>query len=248
MSDENQVVEPAATLDNVAAPETDTLKVEDAVVEAVAKTFTQDELNAIVQKEKAKAEARAERRITRSMQESAERQAPIVSTDKAPSRESFASDEAWLDARDNYRDAKRSEQQRQERSNAEQANLSKKSESIYAQAEKIAGFDREAFDELPITPSIASALIDSDIAPQLMDYLSKHPGEVDRISDLSPARQAAEMGKLEVKLSATPKKQSSAPEPIIPIGGGSKGVTDVAKLSMDDYLAARQKQGARWAR
>lgn len=90
-----------------------------------------------------------------------------------PSRENFTSDEAWLDARDNYRDAQREAKIKAERQSQTHAELADKTEKLYAKAEKIQGFDRESFDDLPLTSSIAQALIESDIAPQLMAHLAK---------------------------------------------------------------------------
>ena len=51
----------AATPENVAAPAQDTEAASDVDTQAEKKSFTQEELNEIIQKEKAKAEAKAER-------------------------------------------------------------------------------------------------------------------------------------------------------------------------------------------
>ena len=247
-----EVIEPAATLENVVAPE-DSTPEDQEVKEAVAKTFTQDELNDIVQREKAKAEAKAERRAMKTYREmQAYTPAPQqqqAAPDKAPSRDAYASDEAWLDARDAYRDAKKDAQANNERQQASKAQLEKKTEGLYSQAEKISGFDRDAFEDLPLTPAMAGVIIESDIAPQLMHYMASNPNDVDRISALSPARQAVEIGKLEVKLQTAAVKQSKAPPPITPIGAASsKGSGDLSRMSMDDYIAQRLKDKPRWAR
>lgn len=239
MSDEAQAVEvidTAATPENVASPD-QTTAVDQEVLEPVTKTFTQAELDAIVQKEKAKAEAKAERKAARAYREGVERVTPQSQqaqpvADAMPKRDAYASDEAWLDARDAHRDAQRDAKAAAERNQQSQAKLAATTDRIYAQAEKIEGFDRDDFDSLPITPTIASVLIESDIAPQMMAHLAANPDEVDRIGALSPARQAVELGKLEVKLSAAPVKPSKAPAPITPVG--TRGKSSVSTLPSDD--------------
>ena len=255
MSDQEvQAVEvlPESAQDQVESSDPDT-SAEPEVKETVAKVFTQEELDDIVQRRVAKAESQAERRALRSMRENLERQtvAPQQAVqDKPPSRDQFANDEEWLDARDAHRDAKREAQANAEKQSQTQAQLQTKTDKIYAQAEKIVGFDRDSFDELPITAPIASALVDSDVAPQLMAYLVKNPGEVDRISLLSAARQSAEIGKLEVKLQTAEVRTSKAPEPITPIGGGKSAVvsSDLSKLPMDQFIAEMAKRGSRYIR
>lgn len=221
---------------------------------APPKTFTQAELDDIVRREKSKAEAKAERRVLRTLEKvlPAQQAAPAPQqrqADTPPARANFADDEAWLDARDAWRDAKREATTTQERQREQAQRLTQTTESIYAKAEKLPGFDREAFDELPLTKPIVEALIESDQAPQLMVYLAAHPEDVTRIAGMSPTRQAAELGKLEATLALKPPvKPSKAPDPITPIGSGKTPVHDLASADMDTYMSMRKKQGARWAR
>ena len=141
------------------------------------------------------------------------------------------------------------EQAEQQQQQAKQAQtMATKTENFYTEAMKIPGFDREAFDELPLTRHIAEALIDSDAPAKLMAHMAAHPEEVERIAGLSPARQAAEIGKLETKLASAPKV-SNAPAPIKPIGTrGSATNSDPSKMSMEEYAEFRKKNGASWAR
>lgn len=244
------VAQPEAEQTQAASPETPTAGEQD--VQKQARTFTQDELDSIVQREKAKAEAKAERKAARAYRDGLERQPqqPVQhhASDGMPKRDQFVTDEAWLDARDGYRDAQREAKQAQERQHHEHVMLTDKTEKMYKEAEKLQGFDREAFDDLQLTPHIARALIESDMAPQLMHHLTTNPDEVERIAAFSPARQGVELGKLEAKLSAAPVKTSKAPPPISPIGGAKANTGDLSKASMDDYIAMRKKQGAAWSR
>lgn len=218
---------------------------------AAEKTFTQKELDEILQKRLAKSEARAERRAKEAYREALEavtRQQPTQRQAPAePTRDQFASDADWIDAKVEFKLQQREAASRAEAARASQQSLNSKTEDLYAKAEKVSGFDRESFDELPLTKPIAAALLDSDVAPQLMAYMSNNPDEVARIAKLSDARQAAELGKLELKLSAAPKT-TNAPPPISPVGAKGKAAANPSEMSMSEYKEWRAKQGARWAR
>lgn len=217
----------------------------------VEKTFTQSELNEIVQKQKAKVEARAERRATQAYREALESvtraQQPATRASTEPTRENFASDAEWIDAKVDHKLAQRDYRAQAEAVQSSNERLVKSTESIYAEAEKMQGFDRQEFDELPLTRPLAEALIESKVAAQLMVYMVRHPEEVERISKLSAVRQGAEIGKLETKLEVTAKK-STVPAPIVPIG--SKGSTNptLANADFSEYKKQRIATGAKWAR
>jgi hypothetical protein len=234
-------------------PEADT---QDAPGEetAEAKTFTQDELNDIVKKEKARAEAKAERRVLKALERLTPQQQPAqqqfqAPQDARPTRLNGEGDDAYLDRLTDWKLDQRDRASSQQKAQEQTQTIAKKTENMYAEAAKLPGFDREEFDALPLTPVLAETLIDSDQAAQLMAYMSAHPEDVARIAALSPARQAAEIGKLETKLATAPKT-SKAPAPISPIGsrGSAANSADLANLPMDQYVEARKKQGARWAR
>ena len=228
---------------------------EDAQVEKetpAEKTFTQKELDEILQKRLANVEAKAERKATQAYREALEavtrqQPAPTRAASNEPTRDQFASDADWIDAKVDHKLEQRDAARQREAAQSSQTALNSKTESIYAQAQKLDGFDRDAFDELPMTKVMAEALVDSDVAPQLMAFMSSNPDEVERIAKLSATRQAVELGKLEVKLQQAPKT-TKAPAPITPIG--SKGSASPALESADfaTYKAMRMKQGARWAR
>jgi hypothetical protein len=215
------------------------------------KTFTQKELDEILQKRLAKSEARAERRAKEAYREALEAVTRVqpreAQKSTEPTRDQFASDAEWIDAKVDYKLAQRETASKQEAQKATQQSLNSKTENIYAQAEKVAGFDRESFDELPLTKTIAAALIESDVAPQLMAYMSANPEEVERIAKLSDTRQAVELGKLETKLQAAPKT-TKAVAPITPVGAKGSQSPNVSEMTMAEYKAYRTKQGARWAR
>lgn len=242
---------PEVTQEQVAQPEVDTQATSEEST-AEAKTFTQEELNDIVKKEKARAESRAERRVLKALERIAPQQAPQqqfqAPQDTKPARREGESDDAYLDRLTDWKLDQRERATHQQRVQEQQMTLSKKTEGLYAEAAKQPGFDREEFDALPLTPVIAEALVESDQGAKLMAYMSAHPEEVARIASLSPARQAAEIGKLETKVSASPKT-SKAPPPINPVGSrGGGSASDPASMSVAQWAEHMKKQGSRWVR
>lgn len=193
------------------------------------KTYSEEELRDRIERATAKAAAKAERRAFR---EAAERlatqripqtQQVTQQSDGRPSRAQYQSEDAYLDALTDWKLDQREARAQAERQQEQQQTLARKTEDIYAKAEKIPGFDRDAFDELPLTKPIVEALVDSDAPDKLMHYMAANPAEVERIAKLSPARQAAELGKLEDKaLAAKPPARSNAPQALAPAKG--KGV------------------------
>lgn len=98
--------------------------------------------------------------------------------------------------------------------------------------------------EVEMHPYALQAIIESEMGADLAYYLGKNDQEAERISKLTPARQAIEIGKLEVKLTANPiKKASSAPAPINPVSGkagDAGGLRD--DLTTAEWIKRRQRQ------
>jgi hypothetical protein len=243
---------PAAAQPNAATTDPATGAVEGGEQGQEQKTFTQKELDEILQKRIAKAEARAERRVLRTLervipQPQSAPQPQQSAEEGKPARLQYASDDAYFDALTDWKLEQRDRKAEVSRQQEQNKTLAQKTEDIYAKAEKIPGFDREAFDELPLTKSIVEALVDSDASDRLMHFMAANPAEVERIAKLSPARQAAELGKLEATLPKA-RKTSSAPDPITAIGAGNTTVpTDPSRMNHEQYREWRKKTGARWA-
>lgn len=221
---------------------------------AETKTFTQAEMDEVVKKAKASAEAKTERRILRALekltpnQQAAPQQQYQAPQDAKPSRREGENDDAYLERLTDWKLDQRDRASSQQRAQEHTKSLATKTERIYAEAAKVPGFDREEFDALPLTPILAETLIESDKAPQLMAYMSANPEEVACIAALSPARQAAEIGKLEAKVAAAPKV-SKAPAPITPIGSrGNGGPIDAANMSVAQWAEHMKKNGSKWVR
>lgn len=224
----------------------------EAEAESKPRVFTQAELDEILRKEKAKAEAKAERRVLRTLEKfQGQQPAPVRQVERVddkPTRSQYADEEAYFEALTDWKLERRDRAQRQEQAQQATRSITDKTESIYAQAAKIDGFDRDEFEALPLTPVIAQAIVESDAAPKLMAWMSANADEVERIARLSPARQAAEIGKLEERVSKAPVRTTSAPDPIKGVNGQNATVKNLESMSLAEYKKYREGQGARWAR
>lgn len=104
-----------------------------------------------------------------------------------------------------------------------------------------------------VKPHVASAVLDSDLGPQLFHHLAKNPDALERLNGMSEKAALKEIGRLEAQLE-TPKqpatafkKVSSAPEPVKPVGQ-SRGVVQkpLHEMNQAEYEEYRRKHGARW--
>lgn len=222
--------------------------------QAEAKTFTQEEVDRIAQKERSKAERKATREYQAKLESIAQSQSkPQQSTQASngePQLEDFEKVQDYVKAvaRFELNQDKAVAQQRQAEQHA--GVVATKVEKIFDDAEKLGNFDRDEFARMPVSTSMADTILGSEVPAAIVHYLSSNPDEVERIAEMTPARQAAEIGKLEVKLSNAAKvKPSNAPAPVKPIGSrGGAASGNPAEMTQAEYEAWRGKQGANWAR
>jgi len=163
----------------------------------------------------------AEKRITRLIRERAELKAKAEYLERALN-ERTPKAEGQPDEKANVRELVEKELAERERQ-SQLKSVEAKRDRIFSEASKDGDFDSDDFlESTVITPVMAEAILDSDLAPKIVKYFYANPEEAERIADLSAARQAAEIGKLELKLNApTVVKKSGAPAPIKPVSGGS---------------------------
>lgn len=135
-----------------------------------------------------------------------------------------------------------SREQRQQRTQAETSWQSKIAEFAKTKPDAIAVIGNPTFTQSQI---MAEVIQSSPKGADLAYYLGTNPVENERIKRLPAAMQAAELGRLEAKLStsaptAKPKAQlSRAPEPPTPLGGGGNPTIDLETCSLDEYLEHR---------
>jgi len=114
--------------------------------------------------------------------------------------------------------------------------------------------------DVPLSSHVGEILQESEKGADLAYHFAKNPDVLQRLNNMSERSAAMEIGRIEASLgkpaaSAAPaqaapaKKITNAPTPANTSSGAGRSTTpDLSALSMDDYKAARAKQGARWAR
>jgi hypothetical protein len=94
---------------------------------------------------------------------------------------------------------------------------------------------------LMISEAAAEVIMESDKGPDVAYYLGKNPEEAARIYNLPPALQAKEIGRLEERISSPRSVSPPPPKPVDTVNGlRAGGVPDPSRMSMAEYVAARQ--------
>jgi len=243
-----EAVVPAPETELTAAPapaETETPEV--PAEQDAPKTFSQEELDAIVGKRLAREQRKWEREYAARATNAGAQPAATSAADIAP--EQFDTYEAYADALAERkadelvakREAARQTQQAQEQYYDRED----------AAREKYPDFEQVAYNpRIDITQTMAQAIQASEDGPDVLYWLGSNPKEATRLSRLSPILQVKEIGKLEALLSSSPpaKKVSTAPEPIAPVtpranGGAVYDTTDprsVKNMSTSEWIAAER--------
>ena len=227
---------PASESEATAAPIAETTRPEDQTTDT-PKSFTQEELDAIVGKRLAREQRKWER-------EQAQRTVPTAPSELPPP-DQFDSVETYAKA---Y-----AEQMLREREVQKQR--SEYVEAYHDREEDARGkyddFEQVAYNpNLRITTVMAETIQTSDVGPDVAYYLGSNPKEADRISRLSPILQAKEIGKIEATLVSNPpvKKSSSAPTPISPVTARSNGTStydttdprSIKSMTTSEWIAAER--------
>ena len=212
MSDEVEIAEvPAPELEATAAPETEDTAPE---VPVVAKTFSQEDLDAAIGKRLAREQRKWER----------EQPQRVKVAEAPPNIDQFNTVDEYAEALA----VSKAEQLLADReAKRQQTELLESYHDREEEARnKYDDFEQVAYNpSLPITTVMAQTIQSSDVGPDLAYYLGTNPKEADRISRLQPFMQAKEIGRIEAKLISSPpaKKTSTAPAPISPVTARSSG-------------------------
>ena len=256
MSDESQqeVIAEVSAPEQVAtaAPETEVVAPEAVEKVVESKTFTQEELDAVIFKRLAREQRKWERDQAARATEAQARKAPV----DIPPIEQFASP-------DEYAEVLAERKAEELLARREQARMQSEIIESYHEREEEArnkydDFEQVAYNsKLPITDAMAQTIQASEVGPDMAYYLGSNPKEAERISRLTPLGQAKELGKIEAKLADNPpvKKTSSAPAPIAPVTARSSGssvvdTTDprsIKNMSTSEWIEAeRLRQIKKW--
>ena len=213
------------------------------------KTFTQDEVDAMIGKRLARERRTWERERTKSVAPEAAPVAPV-------SQDQFESVEKYAEALA----AQKAEQllQQRELERQQTAILESYHDKEEQARDKYEDFEQVAYNpSLKITTVMAQTIQASETGPEVAYYLGLNPKEADRISRLPPFLQAKEIGKIEAKVADSPpvRKPSNAPAPIQPVAarassGPAYDTTDprsLKSMSTSEWIAAeRQRQIRMW--
>lgn len=276
MSDEVEVTatEVAPKADETASPAKATERVEETPVsegeQRPAKTFTQDEVDALLGKRLSQAERKWQREHQQARPTEQPRAEPVVEQPKQgkPAPESFQTTQDYLEALTDWKAEQKVTEKLDERERKQRATTAQGAEQraieAYEKRQDIARAKYDDFDEvatnpnLPITDAMAFEIRGSDIGEEIHYYLGTHLDEAKRIAKLHPLTQAKELGKLEAKLAAAqpePVKLSNAPDPITPQRPKANAApvydtTDpraIKSMTTSEWIAAdRKRQEAKW--
>jgi len=209
------------------------------------KSFTQEELDAIVTKRLAREQRKWEREQSRRAVEVAP-PAPLPPVDSFADAQSYA--EAMAEQKAQELLARRDAVQQQT------AVLDAYHDREEEARVKYDDFEQVAYNpNLRVTDAMAQTIQASDIGPDVIYYLGTNPKEADRIARLPVLLQAKEIGRLEAKLVSDPpvKRTSTAPAPIAPVtarttGSNSYDTTDprsIKSMTTSEWIEAeRQRQ------
>ena len=253
MSDEEQAVaeiSPAPEQEATAAPAPAETTPEE---QQPTKSFTQEELDAIVSKRLAREQRKWEREQAQRL---AELQAPKPVTPPADPND-FETAQQYAEA---LAEQKARELLAQREAARQQAEIVESYRDREEEArEKYDDFEQVAYNpSLPVSETMAQAIQASDIGPEVIYYLGSNPKEAGRISKLPPVLQAKEIGKIEAKLVDNPpvKRTSTAPAPLAPVtaarsnSGPKRDTTDprsIKEMSTSEWIEAeRQRQIRKW--
>lgn len=250
--DEQAVAEisPAPEPEATAAPET---AVESPEEQQPTKSFSQEELDAIVSKRLAREQRKWEREQAQRL---AEQQAkPPVAPPADPN--DFESAHQYAEALAEQKAREMLAQREAARQQAEIIEAYRDREEEVR--EKYEDFEQVAYNpNLPVSDVMAQAIQASDIGPEVIYFLGSNPKEAGRIFHLPPVLQAKEIGKIEAKLVDNPpvKKTSTAPAPLAPVtatrsnSGPRRDTTDprsIKEMSTSEWIEAeRQRQIKKW--
>ena len=236
------------------------------------RTFTQEELDAKLAKQRNQRDRRHSREIA-ALKEQMDRLAKAQEERKsntndgepplvAPKRDDYATYEEYLEARTDYRtDLKNRERDEQLRKHQERERTERTTEATQKELVKMANdrvaegrkefpdFDQvmqDAFEDgtLVQDTELYFGIIESPAGHRIAHYLATHPEEAERIGKLSPRGVHREIGKLEDKFSKAPEKKKAASMETLHGSGRVIKPNDPMRndVSMDDYVRLRNEQ------
>lgn len=170
-------------------------------------------------------------------------QAPQRAQQAPPQEDQFEDYESFQRALTRYELKQELAQEQNQQTAAQKAQSFQ--ERVNAKAAEMPDFASVVYDPaVPITDTMREVILDSELGAEVAYFLGTNLSEAQRIAALSPHRQAAELGKLETKLSAPktpPTPRTPPPAPPKTVSGLSAGLTKPAEdMTMAEYVEARK--------
>lgn len=226
------------------------------------RSFTQAELNDIVEKRIAKERRKFEKRdsdLLRIALEGREREQqakPAPSQNERPKRDDFETYEDFIRAEARHEASEEFKKSRQlfdsQIREQKARELFSEAQAQYLERQSKATAKYDDFDEivsdpsLPINIPMRDAILFSELGPDIAYYLGKNRDEALRISRLPPLKAVIELGKIEAKIASAPapKETSRAPAPIDPVSGKSASPSSAPSESDDitTWMKKRSRQ------
>lgn len=219
-----------------------------------AKTFSQEEVDALIAKRLAK-EARKQGRIE--AEAAALREQLQKLTPPEPRRSDFGSDEEHEVARIQHAIEEKARQlaadqvkqltEQQKQQTAVQTFWTKADEV----AERFADFEQVVTDPnfVQLSGHVYEFVMESDVGPELAYHLGKNKAKATQIREMPPIQAARALLQLEQELKTKPKaRPSNAPEPINPVGNRGRATSSALPSDSDDIETWMRKERARTQR
>lgn len=228
--------------------------------EAPPKTFTQEELNAIVAKERAREARKAAREAQRQLTETLKTIQQPKQEDRPgkPTPEQYKTTEEYVEAVAAWKADEIIQEtfskREKEFAEAKAREAQEKVVATYQEREDSAREKYDDFDQVAYqtpyacTPAMAQTIQFSESGPDLAYYLGKNPTEAARIAELPPILAIKELGKIEAKIAsaATPETRvSKAPAPIKPVSGSRGTVATTVPQDTDPIDVWMKKERER---
>lgn len=209
------------------------------------KTFTQAEVDALIQKRLLKAERRFSKQIEQTLREQ-----QTARTLEEPKREAFVDEQEFFKAQVEHLAEKRAAEKMAEREERERRE--KMSETFLERSEKAIERYPDFNDvvsnpTLAINTDMAEFIAESEHGPDIAYHLGKNPALAARIANMSPIKAARELTSIELELASKPKTKqpSKAPEPITPVGTRGRASSSSLPSDEDDIGTWMRKERER---
>jgi len=110
--------------------------------------------------------------------------------------------------------------------------------------------------DVPMSPALHEALMDSERGPELVYHLAKNPAEAERLNSMSVRQMDREIGRLETTLGAKPAappppaaRTTSAPPPVKPgTPASAPANTDPSRMNQAEFEAWARANGSKYIR